>query len=124
MAQSEDREALRQRAKLFAIDICRFAKKVPQDDVSRILTRQLIRSGTSVGANQRSASLAKSDADLLNKLKVVEEEADESGYWLEMLVALECTSEAATESLTKEAYELRNIATAGVKTLRKKLGLV
>jgi four helix bundle protein len=121
MALSGEREALRERAKLFSISVCRFAKRVPQDDVSRVLTRQLIRSGTSVGANQRSATLAKSDADLLNKLKTVEEEADESGFWLEMLAELEYCPKDATAPIAAEAEELRKIATAGVKTLRARL---
>lgn len=121
MAQNERREALRERAKSFAIDVCRFAKTVHQDDVSRVLTRQLIRSGTSVGANQRSATLAKSDADLLNKLKVVEEEADESEFWLDLLQELGYCEETPSRSLASEASELRKIATAGVKTLRAKV---
>jgi four helix bundle protein len=121
MAQNERREALRARAKVFAVEICRFAKSIPQDEVSRILVRQLIRSGTSVGANQRSASLAKSDADLLNKLKVVEEEADESEFWIELLEDLDYCQPTESRKLALEASELKNIATAGVKTLRAKV---
>ena len=114
---------MRERAKRFAVAVCRFVNAIPQDDVAKIFTRQLIRSGTSVGANQRSATLAKSDADLLNKLTTVEEEADESAFWLELLVELEYCRQEDCAQLTAEAYELRNIATAGVKTLRKKLGI-
>jgi len=121
MAGRNDREELRKRTKDFAIAICRYAKKVPQDDVSRVLVRQLIRCGTGVGANQRSARLAKSEADLLNKLKIVEEEADESGFWLELLGELGYSPGDDSVALAKEAYELRSIATAGIKTLRKRL---
>ena len=73
-------ENLKRRTKKFGLDVIRLVEKLPKDEVSRILGRQLLRSGTSVGANYRAACRAKSSADFISKLGNVEEEADESGY--------------------------------------------
>jgi len=66
--------------------VIKFVEALPKGKTSEILGRQLIRSGTSVGANYRAASRARSTADFISKMGIVEEEADESIYWLELLV--------------------------------------
>ena len=77
---------LKRRTKRFGLDVIKLVESLPKDQTCKILSNQLLRSGTSVGANYRAACRAKSSADFISKLGTVEEEADESGYWLEMLV--------------------------------------
>ena len=88
-------------------------------EVCRILGRQLLRSGTSVGANYRAACRAKSLADFISKLGTVEEEADESGFWLEMLVEAEKLEPTVAAPLIQEAGELTAIAVSSINTARK-----
>src|SRR6266498_3761834 len=77
---------LKARTKRFAIDVIVFAKSLPGDPVTAVMTRQLVKSGTSVGANYRSSCRAKSRADFIAKMAIAEDEADETQYWLEVLV--------------------------------------
>lgn len=76
---------LKHRTQRFSIDIIKFIESLPDTRTARVLSNQLIRSATSVGANYRSACKAKSTADFINKIVIVEEEADESIYWLELM---------------------------------------
>ncbi len=110
---------LKQRTKRFALDVIKFVESLPKDETSRVLGRQLLRSGTSVGANYRAAKRAKSNADFINKMTIVEEEADESGYWLELLAESEKVASAKTAALFREANELVAIAVASINTARK-----
>jgi four helix bundle protein len=110
---------LKQRTKRFALDIIRFCEGLPKDETSRVLGRQLLRSGTSVGANYRAAKRAKSNADFINKMAIVEEETDECGYWLELLTESGKVFAEKTESLSREANELVAIAVASINTARK-----
>jgi four helix bundle protein len=82
--------------------------------------RQLIRSSSSFGANYRAALRARSTADFVNKLKIVEEEADESIYWLELIGEAELSGSKETIHLLDEANELLAIIVASIKTARKK----
>ncbi len=109
---------LKKRTKRFALEVIRFIEAVPRDESSRILARQLLRAGTSVGANYRSACRAKSNADFLNKMGTVEEEADESGYWLELLREAGKVPEAKAAPLLQEANELVAITVASINTAR------
>src|SRR5437879_4650808 len=93
---------LKQRTRKFALDVIRLVETLPNDDTSRILRRQLIDSGTSVGANYRAASRAKSPADSISKMGWVQEEADESGYWLDLLVAAGKLHQSAAAALVRE----------------------
>ena len=77
---------LQVRTKQFALQVIQFCEAMPKDETARILVRQLLRSGTSVGANYRAACLAKSKPAFISKMGDVLEEADESGYWVELLV--------------------------------------
>ena len=112
-------ENLKRRTKKFGLDVIRVVEKLPNDQVSRILGGQLLRSGTSVGANYRAACRAKSSADFISKVGNVEEEADESGFWLEMLVDAEKLALAAAASLIQESGELTAIAVSSINTARK-----
>jgi four helix bundle protein len=86
-----------------------------------VIGRQLLRSATSVGANYRAACRGRSTSDVLAKLGIVEEEADESIYWLELLVDSHLMPSADTDRLRKEADELVAMTVASIKTLRKRL---
>ena len=110
---------MRDRTKAFSIAIVRFVSELPNDRINSVLSRQLLRSGTSVGANYRSASYAKSPADMIAKLKLVEEEADESAYWLELIESTAVGTTPVTRDLKAEATEIFRIASASVKTLRQ-----
>src|SRR6185436_16663725 len=79
-------ENLKKRTKRFALDVINLVEDLPPGKVSDVLGRQLLRSGTSVGANYRAACRGKSTADVISKLGNVEEEADETLYWLELLL--------------------------------------
>ena len=79
----------------------------------------MLRSGTSVGANYRSACRARSTADFISKMGIVEEEADESIYWMELLIEAGIVESGKLESLIKEADELLAITVASIKTAKK-----
>ena len=91
-------EELRARTKKFALRIIRLFKSLPHSPEAQILGKQLLRSGTSVGANYRAAGRARSAAEFSAKIGIVVEEADETVFWLECLVEAEIVKE---ELLTK-----------------------
>jgi four helix bundle protein len=107
-----------ERTKTFALRIVKAVQALPRNDVAGILGRQLLRAGTSVGANYRAVCRAKSSADFLNKLKIVEEECDESRYWRELLVDAGCMAKAKLAALIQEANELLSITVAALRTTR------
>ena len=109
---------LLQRTKAFALRVIKAVRALPKDDVSEVLGRQLLRSGTSVGANYRAACRAKSSADFLNKLKIVEEECDESLYWMELLVESESLPLRRLEALMGEGDEILSIMVSAIKSTR------
>lgn len=112
-------ENLKLRTKQFALRIIKLVESLPSDETSRILGRQLLRAGTSVGANYRAACRSKSASDFVSKMGTVEEEADESGFWMELLVDAEKMKAAKTAALLKEANELTAIAVSSIHTARK-----
>jgi four helix bundle protein len=109
---------LKMRTKQFALEIIRLVEALPKDETSRILGRQLLRAGTSVGANYRAAKRAKSNADFIHKMGTVEEEADECGYWLELLVESNKIAPPKAMPLQNEANELVAITVASINTAR------
>lgn len=117
--QAGQYQNLKQRTKRFALEVIRFAERLPPEETSRILRRQLLRAGTSVGANYRAASRARSTPDFISKMGVVEEEADETAYWLELLEESDKVTLGTTASLHREATELVAIAVSSIKTARK-----
>ncbi len=114
---SEDE--LKKRFKDFGIAVIFFLKELPDTFEFRTIKNQMVRSGTSPGANYRAACRAKSGPDFINKLKMVEEELDETQYWLEMVVAILSEKRQAAGKLWKEADELLSIIVASIKTSRK-----
>lgn len=109
-----------QRTKRFALRVIKAVQALPRDEVSGVLGRQLLRSGTSVGANYRAACRAKSSADFINKLKIVEEECDESLYWMELLIDSALLPARRLEALMREGDELLSITVAALRTSRAK----
>ena len=91
---------------------------LPRDRVNDVIARQILRSATSVGANYRAACRAKSNADMIAKLAIVEEEADETLYWLEILVEAEIVSEKRLEELMTETDEIVAMIVSSIRTLR------
>ena len=116
-----DARDLRERTLDFGLRIVRLCQHLGHHNVAEVLGKQLLRCGTSVGANYRAASLAKSKADFVAKIKICEEEADESIYWLELLMRSGEVDSARLIPLQQEATELRNIMTASAKTARNHL---
>ena len=112
---------LKQRTKRFALDVIQFVESLPSGETSRVLGRQLLRSGTSVGANYRAAKRAKSTADFISKMGTVEEEADESAYWLELLMDSGKVKPVQAQPLVREANELLAIAVASINTAKRKV---
>jgi four helix bundle protein len=110
---------LKPRTKKFALDVILFSRKLPRGDEFTVIKRQLIRSATSVAANYRAAQRAKSKADFINKLGTVEEESDESLFWLECLVELATNEHIELSRLLKEANELTAIFAASIKRARE-----
>ncbi|MCF8131206.1 MAG: four helix bundle protein [Deltaproteobacteria bacterium] len=111
---------LKQRTKAFALRIIRLVESLPKLQTSFILGRQLLRSGTSVGANYRAACRAKSAPDFISKMGTVEEEADESLFWMELLIEAGIVESKKLEALMKEADEIIAITVSSINTARKK----
>ncbi len=109
---------LKRRTKGYALAIIHLIEGLPAGETCRVLGRQLLRAGTSVGANYRAACRARSKADFISKMGVVEEEADECAYWLELLVDDNKVPALGAAPLLREAGELTAIAVASIKTAR------
>jgi four helix bundle protein len=114
-----DQHEMKRRTKAFAIKIVRVFESLPQKGAAIVLGRQLLRSGTSAGANYRSACRAKSAADFVAKMGIVEEEIDETMYWVELFIEIGILKAEEAESILKEANELLAIVVASIKTARK-----
>ena len=114
-----DQSEMKGRTKAFVIKIVRIFESLPQKGAAIVLGRQLLRSGTSAGANYRSACRAKSIADLVAKMGIVEEEIDETMYWLELFIEIGILKAEEAEAILKEADELLAIVVASIKTARK-----
>jgi four helix bundle protein len=112
------REEMKARTKSFANRIVKLCEALPDKWIAKTLGRQLLRSGTSVAANYRAICRAKSNADFINKLRVVEEECDESLFWMELLVENNLVKPARLNALMKEANEILSIVVASAKTAR------
>jgi len=114
----EKSDELKQRTKKFALRVIKLCRNLPTGRDADVIGKQLLRSGTSVGANYRAASRARSQADFISKITICEEEADESGYWMELIVESELMKRELVNDLWKEADELTAIFTASGKTAR------
>jgi len=112
-----------ERTKRFALDCWHFCFKVPKSREYNAFVNQLIRSASSVGANYRASQRAKSTADFINKLKIVEEEVDESVYWLELFEEILPEHIQEISLLKKEGKELLAIIVASINTAKRNQNL-
>jgi len=108
----------KQRTKQLALRTIKLVESLPKSSTGAVLGKQLLRSATSVGANYRAVCRAKSPADMVNKLRIVEEEADESGYWLELIGESGLLSQDRLTDLLKEFNEITAMVVASQKTIR------
>ena len=115
-----DERQFKQRTKLLALRIIKLVAALPREMAADVIGKQLLRCATSVGANYRAACRGKSSADVINKLSIVEEEADECLYWMELLVEAEIMNEARVDNLMTETNEILAMVVASIKTLRNK----
>ncbi|MHC4268601.1 MAG: four helix bundle protein [Planctomycetota bacterium] len=115
-----DKVQLQNRTKSFAVRTFKMVEKLPKSKGTEVITYQLIKASSSVAANYRAVCRTKSKADFINKLKIVEEEADESMFWLEFIGDLELIHKRLLKELIKEADELVSISTAALKTSKAK----
>ena len=113
---------LKERTFEFGLRIVRLVQSLPKVGLADILGRQLLRCGTSVGANYRAATRARSRADFIAKLGIAEEECDEALYWMDMLVELKLIREHRTRELRNEAEQLLAIIVSSIKTARRNKG--
>jgi len=122
-----DADELKRRTKLFALRILKLAAALPNTIEGRTIRGQLVRAGTSIGANYRATCRARSRAEFIAKIGVVEEESDESGYWLELIIDGGLMAAKRVKPLLDEADELTRImassrvtASSGVTASRKR----
>ena len=111
-------EEFKKRTKAFALRVINLADSLPFAGSTGVMTRQLLRSGTSVGANYRAACRAKSRADFISKMGNVEEECDESLYWMELLVESGKVKAKLLASLMQEANEILAMVVSSTNTAR------
>jgi len=109
---------LKQRTKEFALNTVRLVERLPRGRAADVIGRQLLRSGTSVAANYRSARRARSRREFIAKMGIVEEEADESSLWLDLLVEAGLVPSAQVAALRDEADQLVAITVASIRTAR------
>src|SRR5205809_4001304 len=115
---------LRERTKVFALAIVRLVQELPRGRVADVIGGQLLRAGTSVAANYRSARRARSRREFLAKMGIVEEEADESSLWLDLLIEARLVTSARVFELRHESEELVAITVASIRTARGDRGSV
>jgi four helix bundle protein len=113
-------EDFKRRTKQLALRVIRLVEALPQSRTAEVIGKQLIRSAASVGANYRSACRGKSTADVIAKLSLVEEEADESLYWMELIVEVGLLPLEKVSNLMSENTEILAMTVASIKTLRNK----
>ena len=116
-AKSSD---LKVRTKQFALRVMKLVDALPRRRSCDVLGNQLLRSGTSVGANYRAACRARSTAEFCAKMGIVEEEADESAYWMELLVEGGIMKQSRLKDLIDESDEIVAMVVASIKTARSK----
>jgi len=112
-------DELKKRTQQFALRVMALGAALPRTPAGRVIAYQLVKSGTSMGANYRSACRGKSKADFISKLGTVLEEADESAFWLELIIAGEILPAARVQPLHDEANELTAIFASGLISAKR-----
>ncbi len=115
-----DENTFKRRTKGLGLQAIRLVRALPRTRAADVIGRQLLRSATSVGANYRASCRAKSVRDMIAKLGIVEEEADESVYWMELLVESGIVPKREVDELIIEASEILAMVVASIKTLKKR----
>jgi four helix bundle protein len=119
-SQIVDEEEFKRRTKGLGLRVIRLVEALPEKPTAQVIGKQLLRSATSVGANYRAACRGRSVADVIAKLKIVEEEADETLFWLELLVEADLIPESRLSDLMRETDEVVAMTVASIKTLRSR----
>ncbi len=112
-------DELKERFRKFTIRIVRLVNAMPNTIAGNAIAKQIIRSGTSPAANYSAACLAKSNKDFLNKLKMVEEEIDETAHWLSVIMDAEILPSSKVMDLYNESVELERIIVRSIKTIKQ-----
>ena len=112
------REQFKARTKAYALRVIQVVDALPHDGASKTLGNQLLRAGTSVGANYRASARAKSTADFISKMGTVEEELDESLYWMELLIDSHRTKAEDLADLMREGDEILSMTVASIRTAK------
>jgi len=113
-------EAFKKRTQKFVVDNIKLFRTLPKTEEAKIIGRQLLRSSSSVGANYRAACRARSKAEFHSKLSIVVEEADESIFWMEILIEADIVTQQALAYLLKEGNEILKVVSASRKTVSTK----
>jgi len=113
---------MKERTKCFSIAILDLVEKLPNSISGKIIANQVVRSGTSVGANYRAACRARSDREFLAKMNIVLEESDETQFWLELIEAKKWIDKGDIIQLSVEANQLTSIFVSSIKTVNSRLG--
>ncbi len=113
-------ELIKKRTKGIGLEIIDLVNELPRNQSAKIISSQILRSATSIGANYRAACRAKSTADFINKLKIVEEESDETHYWLEILEESGLVKADRVSKIKTEVDEITSIIVASIRTSRRK----
>lgn len=113
-------DELKGRMKRFGLAIIRLVEKMPRSRAAAVVSNQMVRAGTSAGANYRSACRARSRADFVAKMGIVEEELDETLYWLEVSIEAGFLSEEETDGAMREGKELLAIAVSSIRTAKRR----
>ena len=116
-----DKKELQERMTNFAVRVIKMVDALPSSLGAQAIAKQIVRSGTSPSANYRAACLAKSDKDFLNKLKMVEEELDETCHWLDLIMRCEFIKPTRIKPLYQECNELLSIIVKSIVTMRARL---
>lgn len=117
-----DEKLFKERTKQLGLRAIQIVQALPKNPTADVISRQLIRSATSVGANYRAACRARSTLDMIAKLRIVEEEADESIYWLELMIEAGLIPEAKASELLRDTDEIIAMTVASIRTLQKRQG--
>lgn len=116
-----DKEELKERFRKFSLRIIKMVDSMPNTISGNAIARQIIRSGTSPAANYRAACIAKSGKDFLNKLKMVEEEIDETTHWLSIIMDSDMLEKERIKPLYEESVELRKIISKSIVSMKERL---
>ena len=111
-------EEMKTRTRAFALRVIRLAESLPFTSTANVIRNQILRCGTSVGANYRAACRAKSKPDFVSKMGTVEEEADETIYWMELLIDADIVKRTRIADLLDEADQILSIVVSSIKTAK------